>query len=306
MRAPMNKAPRVVSGARPAGGLVLIFSSLLFATMAVFARNAAHAVSGAQVAFIRSAFGVAAVGLVSLRRPLVAHNRWGLFWRGLSGALAVYCYFIAIEHLPIGVATLLNYTMPVFTAIWGALFFRHRLQALGWLAMLLTMIGLTVVLRGQAPPGRLGFGVWELVGLTGAAVSGLSLILIAEVRKTDGSWEVFGAFSIGCLLVTTPNALAAWIWPDARTWLSLSAMGVAAVFAQVLLNYAMGYVSATLSGIVTQIVPVAALVFGWLFLDERFGLVTAAGVALTLAGGSLGAVLASRPPRLQRPEAGGG
>lgn len=278
-----------------AGGLLLIVSSLLFATMALFARHATHAVSGAQVAFLRSACGLVACGLVALHRPLVANNRWGLFWRGLSGALAVYCYFLALAHLPVGVATLLNYTMPVFTAIWGALFFRHRLRRLAWFALLLTTVGIAVVIRGQAPPGALGLGVWELVGLGGAAISGLSLILIAEVRKTDGSWEIFGAFSVGCLLVTAPNALVAWVWPDLRTWCSLLAMGVASVFAQVLLTYAMGFVSATLSGIVTQIVPVAALVFGWLLLDERFGLVTAVGITLTLAGGCLGALLASRP-----------
>jgi drug/metabolite transporter (DMT)-like permease len=263
--------------------------------MATAAKIASRTVSGTETAFLRSAFGlIACVGHHLAVRPLVARNRMGLFLRGVTGALAVYAYFQAIEHLPVGIATLLNYTMPVFSAVWAALLYRHRLTARAALALLCTTLGLGAVIHGQAPPGSLGLGVWELTGMCGAILSGLSMVFIAELRKTDGSWEIFAAFSLACMLVAAPQTMAHFVWPDPRTWLALLLMGIASVAAQVLMTYAMREVSATISGIVNQITPVASLVFGWLLFGDRFGRLTSVGIVLTLVGGSIGAVIANR------------
>lgn len=279
----------------PRGALMLIGSSLLFAGMAVFAKAASATLSGTEVAFVRSGFGLLVCALVATRRPFVARNRAGLFWRGLTGAAAVYCYFLALAHLPVGIATLLNYTAPVFIAIWSAVLFGERLDRRALQALVLTTIGIAFVLRGQAGPGALGLGRWELVGLCGAILSGLSMSVIADLRRTDGAWEIFLAFSLGCLLISTPEALSGWRAPSPRAWLLLVAMGLFSVAAQVLLTHAMGYVSATLSGVINELTPIASLLVGWLVFDERFGALTAIGIALTLLGGAYGAYLASSP-----------
>lgn len=279
----------------PRGGFILVGSAVLFAIMATAAKAASQVVSGIEAAFLRSAFGVVAcVAMHLFGRPFVVKNKLGLFLRGTTGALAVYCYFLAIEHLPVGIATLLNYTSPVFTAIWAALLYRIRLRPLTGLALVCTTLGLATVIHGQAPAGALGFGPWELTGMGGAILSGLSMVFIAELRKTDGAWEIFAAFSLACLVVAAPQTLAHWTWPDPRAWVAIVVMGTASVAAQVLMTFAMREVSATISGIVNQLTPVTSLVLGWCLFRERFGLVTSCGIALTLAGGSLGALLASR------------
>ena len=281
--------------ARPRGGIILVGSAVLFAIMATAAKIASAHVSGTETAFLRSLFGIlACVGHHLFVQRLVARNKVGLFLRGATGAVAVYCYFLAIEHLPVGIATLLNYTMPVFSAIWAALFYRHRLGRRTAIALVFTTVGIGAVIHGQAPPGSLGLGPWELCGMCGAILSGLSMVFIAELRKTDGSWEIFAAFSVACMLVAAPQAIAHWTWPGGGAWAALAVMGVASVSAQILMTYAMREVSATLSGIVNQITPVTSLLLGLVLLGERFGTVTSIGIALTLFGGSLGAMLASR------------
>jgi len=288
----------------PRGGLLVLCSSLLFAAMALFAKAASETLSGTEVAFVRSAFGLLVCGLVATRRPFVARNRSGLFWRGLSGAIAVYLYFVAIAHLPVGIATLLNYTAPVFTAIWSVIVFGERLDRRSLFALGLTTLGIGFVLRGQAGPGALGVGVYELIGLCGAIISGLSMALIADLRRTDGAWEIFLAFSLGCLLITAPQALAGWRAPSPRAWALLVGMGLFSVSAQLVMTYAMRYVTATLSGVINQMTPIASLLFGWLVFGERFGLLTSVGITLTLLGGSLGAYLASSGRRHARVEPG--
>ena len=114
-------------------------------TAYAFAKAASATLTGPEVAFVRSMFGLVACALVATRRPFVARNRAGLFWRGLTGAIAVYFYFLAIGHLPVGIATLLNYTAPVFTAIWSALLFGERLAPRSVLALALTTCGIALV-----------------------------------------------------------------------------------------------------------------------------------------------------------------
>ncbi len=147
------------------------------------------------------------------------------------------------------------------------------------------------MIHGQAAPGTLGLGRWELVGMFGAMFSGLAMVFIAEVRKTDGAWEIFGVFSVVCLLVATPGAIAVWRWPAANVWLAIVVMGVSSVLAQVTMTYAMRSVSATLAGIVNQLTPAVSLLLGAAFYGERFGLLTSCGIALVLVGGATGVAL---------------
>ena len=53
-----------------------------------------------------------------------------------------------------------------------------------------------LVIAGTAPPGSLALGPWQLVGLLSAVLSGAAVATIRQVRKTDGSWEVFTAFCV--------------------------------------------------------------------------------------------------------------
>jgi drug/metabolite transporter (DMT)-like permease len=275
--------------ARPAA--LLVVSATLFAIMATAAKQAS-ALGGAEVAFLRSTFGVVACVLAHFFvRPLVAHNRAGLLARGSSGALAVYAYFLAIEHLPVGIATLLNYTAPVFTALWCVIFFREHLARRAFLALALTTFGLVLVIHGRAPPGTLGLGRWEIVGMCGALCSGISMALIGEVRKTDGAWEVFAVFCVACSLVTLPRALSTFRSPTWSEWGALAVVGASSVGAQVIMTHAMGRVRATLAGIVNQLTPAVSLLLGWLLYGDRFGRATQVGIALVLLGGATGAAL---------------
>src|SRR5262249_4218496 len=95
---------------------IMVTAALLFGVMAILAKAAAARLPGPEVAFVRFVIGLLACVVAATRLRLRANNWRGLFWRGAFGGAAVLCYFLAIAHLPVGMATLLNYTAPVFTA----------------------------------------------------------------------------------------------------------------------------------------------------------------------------------------------
>jgi drug/metabolite transporter (DMT)-like permease len=274
---------------------LLVLASLLFAMMAVLAKKVAGHLPGPEVAFVRFCIGLIACVIAATRIKLRAKNKVGLLLRGGFGGGAVLLYFSAIEHLQVGVATLLNYTAPVFTAVYAVAFLGELVTLATFGALGLTTIGVVLVLNGTAPPGSLGLGLWQWVGIGSALLSGAAVATIREVRKTDGSWEVFAAFCLGGGLMTALPTAARWITPSAFEWGALLAIGLLSVMAQLLLTYALRFVSAAGAGIIIQLTPVAALTLGWVLFEEKMAGVAMVGAALTLAGVSWGAYLASTP-----------
>jgi drug/metabolite transporter (DMT)-like permease len=277
------------------GALLLAISGVLFALMATLAKRAAARLPGDEVATIRFLVGSGACLLAATRHRYRTYNPVGLLLRGLFGGGAVLCFFVGIEHLPVGVATLLNYTSPVFTALFAATFLREPLTAGSLSALAVTTVGVVMVVSGKGVPGSLTLGRWELLGLLGSVLSGAAVATIREVRKTEGSWEIFAAFcAIGAVLCGL-SAARHWVAPTPAEWSLLVVIGLLAVGGQLLMTYALRFVQATVAGILAQIVPVGALALGWLLYGERIAGLALAGAALTLAGVTWGAWRAATP-----------
>jgi drug/metabolite transporter (DMT)-like permease len=278
---------------RPPAAGALTVAALVFAVMAVLARQASARVPATQIAFVRFAVGLLGCAVARWRVPMRARNKLGLFLRGAYGGTAVLLYFLAIAHLPVGIATLLNYTMPVFAALYAALFLKEPVGAPTVGALVLTTVGVALVIEGTAPPGSLGFGPWHLVGLASAVLSGAAVATIREVRKTDGSWEIFAAFCLAGALVTAPPAFSGWKSPGLSDWGLLVGVGLSSLVAQLLMTHALRYVRAAVGGVIAQLTPVASLALGWVLLGERVAGLALAGAAITLGGVCLGIVLAA-------------
>jgi drug/metabolite transporter (DMT)-like permease len=289
----VSRSSRPIPGLAPA--LTLIVAAVLFAVMATAAKQASATLPGPQVAFVRFVVGIAACALVAFRIRLKAKNKLGLFLRGAFGGAAVLFYFLAIQHLHVGIATLLNYTAPVFSAIYAATWLGEGVSRSTLLALALTTAGVACVIFSTAPPGTLGLGVWQLAGILSAMLSGAAVATIREVRRTDGSWEIFLAFCLGGALITAPQTFAHWQHPTTFEWGLLLAVGLLSLVAQLLMTYALRWVRAAVAGVIAQLTPVTALLLGWWLFGEILAGLALFGAALTLLGVGLGACVASAP-----------
>ena len=263
---------------------LLVGSSLLFAAMALLVKRVSGSLGGPQIAFVRFAVGIGACGIAAFFSRFRLHNGRGLLLRGTFGGTAVLLYFLSIAHLPVGEATLLNNTAPVFTAIFAIVFLGEATGVALLSALALATTGAVLVIRSQAPTGTWGLGLWELVGLGSAALSGAAVATIRQVRKTDGSWEIFGAFCVVGAGVTGGPAVLTWTTPTPGLWVDLIAIGLISVAAQLLMTYAMRYVRAAPAGIIAQLNPVCVLALGWLLFGDPMTPCALAGAALAIAG----------------------
>jgi drug/metabolite transporter (DMT)-like permease len=267
--------------------IMLVLSATLFGLMAFFAKLAADRLSGAQVATVR--FAVACIPFLfvpSFRRSALTFQRLDLlFYRGFFGGLAVLLYFTAIEHIPVGVATLLNYTAPVFSGLFAAMFIGEPVRARAAIPLMIAFAGVVLVVRGHATPGELiGFGRWEAVGLASAVLSGAAVAAIRAARRTEGSWSIYASFSLFGLLATAPFAIMTWRNPTPLEWLLLFAVGVSSSGAQLLMTHAFRWVETIIQGVVAQLAVIISMILGALLLDDRLTPLILLGSALTIGG----------------------
>jgi drug/metabolite transporter (DMT)-like permease len=201
-------------------------SAVCFALMAFAAKLASARLPGAQIAFVRFALMLAPVLLPQvMRRALVAQRLDLLAYRGIFGGTAVLLYFMALSHIPVGIATLLNYSSPVWSVAFARLFLGERLDRRLAGPLVAALLGVVLVAGGTGAGALLRLGRWEAAGLASSVLSGAALCAVRAARRTEGSWAIYGSFSLCGLLATAPFALPGWVAPTAREWLLLAAVG---------------------------------------------------------------------------------
>ncbi len=262
-------------------------SATMFGCMAFAAKIASNRLSGPEVAMLRFAVGLAPVLLVGRYRRAATHfERIDLLlYRGFFGGIAVLMYFIAIEHTSAGVATLLNYTAPVWSGLFSILFIGEDISAKVLIPMPVALFGVYLVVRSHAAPGDLvGFGRWELVGALSAVASGVAVTAMRAARRTESSWAVYGAFCLLGLLTTMPLGIYTWKTPHGLEWVSLAATALLAIGAQLTLTFSLRWVDAMTVGVISQVAVIMAMALGAVFLGETINAMGAIGAVLTLTG----------------------
>lgn len=278
--------------------LMMAASSVCFALMAFAAKLAAARLSGGEVAFWRFAFMLAPVLAVPrIGRKAVEFQRLDLLaYRGIFGGTAVLLYFLAIAHVPVGIATLLNYSSPIYSVLFAALFLGERVDRRLLLPLAAALLGLALTVTGDQAGSPFRFGLWEMAGMASGVLSGAAVTAIRAARRTEGSWAVYGSFSLCGLLAAAPFALPGFRTPTLREWLLLAAVGGASVVAQLLMTWAYRWVTNLQAGVISQLTVVASMLLGVVFLDDRLTAVQVLGGALAL-GGVVGVVWTQSTPR---------
>jgi drug/metabolite transporter (DMT)-like permease len=265
----------------------MMFSAAMFGAMAFSAKMASARLSGPQVAMVRFAFGLLPVLLVpQYRRAAMKFQRLDLIvLRGFFGGIAVLLYFLAIAHINAGVATLLNYTAPIWSGLFSMLFIGEKLSPKVLIPLPIAFLGILMVVQSHASSHpALAFGPWALAGACSAIASGAAVTAMRAARRTENSWSVYGSFCLLGLIVTAPLGILTWKTPTPIDWLWLFATAFFAIFAQLNLTFSLRWVDAVTVGVISQLAVVIALTLGAIFLGDTITPQAAFGALVTISG----------------------
>lgn len=288
----MSFGPRHPVAAMPRRGLAiasmftaaLLFSVMTLATKMLGDPAWARPLPTAEVTLARFAFGTLVMLPLLFYRParLLGADKLGLVWRGLSGGLAVYAYFLAIRYTTLTNAVLLNLTSIIFAPLFARVLLRERIGATAGVGIVVAAVGIALVTQPRMSSFRIG----DLYGLASGVLAGAALTAVRRLRQEETAASVFFYFSA----VGVPVSLAAMIgsplvWPDPGGWRLLLLMSASSVGAQVLMTYGYRYVTTAQGVLITLSQIVYSAAAGALLFAEGISASTVAGGVLILLAG---------------------
>ena len=219
---------------------------------------------------------------------------------GVTGvAFVQWLYFVAIEHLPVGIALLIQFIAPLFIALFAWLVYHEHIRRRIWVALVLCLTGLAVVVEVWS---GLAFDTVGITAALGGALALTTYVLMAERerRHRDPVSLSFYGFLFAALFWALVQPLWQFPWStlgdsislqgrfeeqSAPVWLLVGfviVVGTMITFS--LLTGALRHISATRASIVATLEPVLATVIAWFWLEETFGAAQLVGGAVVLAG----------------------
>lgn len=199
-------------------------------------------------------------------------------WRELF-TLAVFNMFIwhglailAVQQLSSGRAAILGYTMPIFSAVFGALFFGNRLLPRAWGGVAAAALGVVLLLWHEFTQlsGR-PLGVALMLTAAGTWAIGTQLLRRTQmpVPTLAISFWMTAMTTVVMTVLAVLLERAQWHAPSRDTWLAIgfNAIGVF-VFAQAAWFYLARSLPPVASTLSVMLIPVLGVFSGALWLDE--------------------------------------
>lgn len=293
-----------------AGVLMVLGAGLLWGTIGLFSRflyreglTPMQVVAG-RIGLTWIVFALAALA-GDRRRLRIGLKDAGFFaaYGFISVALFYWCWFYAVNRLPVAVAVILLYTAPAYVAVLSVPLFGERLDRVKGAALVLTLVGAALVAGRPEASGPLPLaGV--IAGLGAGLTYGLySLFGKAAATRYSRSTTLAYTFTFGLIGVALAGGIGGdWAGPapvwfgHPQAWLLLAGLALGpTVLAYYLYNGGLARIEAGRASIIATIEPVTSVLLAWLVLGEPLRGWQVLGGALVL-----GAVVLLQLPGLSR------
>jgi drug/metabolite transporter (DMT)-like permease len=259
----------------------------LMLVMVVAGREATRELNVFQIMEFRTVLGLLMVyplirlygGFAALKtsRPLQHVMRNLIHYAGQLG------WFFALTLIPLGQVVSIEFTMPIWTAIFAASFLGERMTTWKIAAIALGLVGVIVIVRPAT--GEINQG--QLIALAAAVGFGTSVAMLKSLTRTEATVAiVFWMLVIQSAVGLFPT-IYVWQWPSLYVWCCAAVIAFSGTFSHFCMARAMLYADATIVLPMDFLrVPLTAAA-GWLLYSERLDALTVLGAALILTGNLL-------------------
>jgi drug/metabolite transporter (DMT)-like permease len=233
-----------------------------------------------------------------VRHDLLTRARPILFVGLLNSGIPFALFAFAVMHIPTGLTSILNATVPLTGALVAWIWLRDRPGASRLLGLVVGFVGVSLLIAGKVG--------WS--PLPGAISRGMALLSMLACLLATLCYGLAASFTKRYLTGTHPLATAAgsqigaalglalptlWWWPahaiSTRAWGAMVAVALLCTALAYILFFRIIEKAGPVRALtVTFLVPVFALLYGALLLDERItgwmlgcGVVIVAGTALS-------------------------
>ena len=255
--------------------LWMLVAAVGFGIMGTLVKIGAAKFSSAELVFYRSVFGLLAIYAyifakkLPLKTPVMAKQ----MSRAVVGFISLVLFFYAIAHLPLATAITLNYTSPLFLALFMPFFLQKEHQKSSskkglYVAVVLGFIGVVLLLKPTIQNEDTLAGALGLASGVGAALAYIHVKQLGNVNEPDWRTVFYFTFisSIGAGLWMLLENFTAITWQDLPLLLGL---GISATIAQLAMTRAYRTGNTLTVSSLAYVTVVLASLFGALLWQEQ-------------------------------------
>jgi len=226
--------------------------------------------------------------LVWVRRP-----RFTWSFAQVAGAV---CYagcmigFVAANKLTTAAnAIMLQYTAPLYAAIFGWIFLKERVNALDWIAIAVVLGGMALFFMDKLAPGNM---LGNLIAILSGVFFAGAIVSFRAQKNTSSLESILLSHAI-TLVVSIPFLFHGW--PTRAGWAGIGALGIFQIgISSILLSYGVRHVTALQSLLTSVLEPIFNPIWVFLFLGEVPGPRALVGGAIILAAVTARSVISLR------------
>jgi drug/metabolite transporter (DMT)-like permease len=288
-----GRVPGTVPGTRleafgPVEWCLLAAVSLMWGSSFLFIAIGVDSFAPGVVAFARLGLGALTLAFVPRAHRKLERVDWsrvaalGVLWM----AVPFFLFPMAEQRISSALAGMMNGAVPLFSALFAALFLRRLPGARQLAGLLIGFVGVVAIALPAVRAARFtAFGV-ALV-LLAVFLYGLSFNLAVPLQQKYGALPVLFRAQVVALAATAPVAAAQlpaseWSWASALAMVPLGVLGTG--LALVAMTTLVGRAGAARGSVAIYFLPLVAVVLGVALRDETIALVSLAGTVLVLAG----------------------
>lgn len=273
----------------------MLVAALGFAVMGALVKIGAQKFSPAELVFYRSLFGLISIWLfISLQKlPLATPCVGKHMSRSVVGFISLVLFFYAIAHLPLATAITLNYTSPLFLAVFMPFLLHEKPRKILLLALAIGFIGVSLLLKPTFDHKNWFAGLLGLMSGIGAALAYVHVKQLGQANEPD--WRTVFYFTLvstlGAGLWMLFDAFQSLDWQDL---LLLSGLGLSATIAQLALTRAYRTGNTLVVASLAYVTILLASLFGVMWWQEHLDMQAWLAIGLIILSGII-SIRSSQP-----------
>ena len=230
-------------------------------------------------------------GSLSFKEP-----KW-LISRCITGFSAMACYFYAIPLIPLTTAVVLQWTSPLFVALFSGYLIKEKVSPFLFGCIGIAFAGTVLIIS----PSFEAIETNALYALASGILSALAYLSIRELRSTASSESVVFWFAIFCIMVSLPLSARELTTLSSYEIQILVGVGITAGIGQIGMTRAFHAAKAAYIGAFSYSTVVVSWIYGLFIFNEVLSFWDMLGTLLIVGSGIILATTSPKTTNVQAP-----
>ncbi len=222
--------------------------------------------------------------------------KW-LLARCISGLSAMACYFYAIPLISLTTAVVLQWTSPLFVALFSGYLIKEKVSPFLFICIGIAFTGTILIIS----PSFEAIEINALYALISGILSAIAYLSIRQLRSTATSESVVFWFAIFCVIFSLPFSVKELLTISTYEIQVLIGVGITAGIGQIGMTKAYHAAKAAYIGAFSYSTVVVSWVYGFFIFNEVLSIWDMVGTLLIVGSGIFLATTSPKTENVQAP-----